>query len=71
MASLRKTVNEYKERLKDGSMKEFTLRECYILAIYGLRATINAGKLEGFSEEEEDEIQKDTAQKVRMVRESV
>lgn len=38
-------------------MKDFSLRECYILAGYGLKAMINAGKLEGFSREEEDGIQ--------------
>lgn len=37
--------------------KEFSLRECYVLSCYGLRAAINAGRLEGFSKEEENEIQ--------------
>ncbi len=51
--------------------KEFSLRECYILACYGLRASIRAGKLEGFSKEEEDEIQEDAAEGVQDVREGV
>lgn len=37
--------------------KEFSLRECYILACYGLRTVINAGRLEGFTKEEDGEVQ--------------
>lgn len=42
--------------------KEFTLRECYTLACYGLRAVINAGRLEEFTQEEDREVQKDLSQ---------
>lgn len=35
------------------NQKEFSLMECYVLAGYGLRATISNGKLEGFTREEE------------------
>lgn len=42
--------------------KEFSLKECYILACYGLRAVINAGRLEGFTKEEDREVQKDLSQ---------
>lgn len=33
-------------------MSDFSLRECYVLAEYGLRASISNGKLEGFIREE-------------------
>ena len=51
--------------------KEFSLRECYTLACYGLRAVINAGKLEGFTKEEEDGVQEDYHEALRMVPEGV
>lgn len=35
------------------NQKEFSLMECYVLAGYGLRATISNGKLEGFTREGE------------------
>lgn len=52
--------------------KGFSLRECYILACYGLRASLRAGKLEGFSKEEEkDEIQEDASEGMQDVREGI
>lgn len=53
--------------------KEFSLYECYALACYGLRAVINAGKLEEFTKEEEDgvQVQATHQETVRMVREGV
>lgn len=51
--------------------KGFSLRECYILACYGLRASIRAGKLEGFSKEDEDEIQEDASEGMQDVREGI
>ena len=52
---------------------EFSLRECYTLACYGLRAVINAGKMEGFTKEDEDgvQVQANHQETVRMVREGV
>lgn len=41
---------------------EFSLLECYTLACYGLYAVINAGRLEGFTKEEDREVQKDLSQ---------
>lgn len=52
---------------------EFSLRECYTLACYGLRAVINAGRLEGFTKEDEDgiQVQENYHEAVRMVPEGV
>lgn len=51
--------------------KEFTLRECYTLACYGLRAVINAGRLEGFTQEEENEVQEHLSEDMRSMREAL
>lgn len=53
--------------------KEFSLRECYTLACYGLRAVINAGRLEGFTKEEENgiQVQEDHNEALRVVPEGV
>ena len=37
--------------------KEFSLRECYVLSCYGLRAVINAGRLEEFTKEGTNETE--------------
>jgi len=51
--------------------KEFSLRECYTLACYGLRAVINAGKLEGFTREEDHEVQEHVSEKVSGMRQRI
>lgn len=55
------------------NQKEFSLRECYTLACYGLRAVINAGRLEGFTKEEECgvQVQENDYEEVRLVSEGV
>lgn len=55
------------------NQKEFSLRECYTLACYGLRAVINAGRLEGFTKEEEYgvQVQEDHNEALRVVPEGV
>lgn len=50
---------------------EFSLRECYTLACYGLRAVINAGKLEGFTKEDGDGIQENGKEEVCLVRKEI
>ena len=47
--------------------------ECYTLACYGLRAVINAGRLEGFTKEENDgvQVQENDHKEVRLVPERV
>lgn len=51
--------------------KEFSLRECYVLSCYGLRAVINAGRLEGFTKEEKDEVQEHVSEDMRCMRETL
>lgn len=51
--------------------KNFTLRECYTMACYGLRAVINNGKLEEFTREDGDGIQENGQEEVRLVREEI
>lgn len=53
--------------------KEFSLRECYTLACYGLRAVINAGVLVEFTKEDKDDvqIQENHHEEMRMVQEGV
>ena len=52
-------------------MKEFSLRECYILSCYGLKAVINDGKLEEFTREEEDAVQENIPEGMSGVRDAV
>lgn len=51
--------------------KEFSLRECYTMACYGLRAVINNGKLEGFTKEDEDGVQTHIPQNLCDMRKTV
>lgn len=50
---------------------EFSLRECYTLACYGLRAVINAGRLVEFTKEKEDAVQEHVSENLCDVRETV
>ena len=43
---------------------EFSLFECYTLASYGLYAVINAGRVEEFTREEENEVQEQLSEEV-------
>lgn len=51
--------------------KEFSLRECYTLACYGLKAVINAGRLKGFTQEDKDEVQEHVSEEMSDMRKTV
>lgn len=51
--------------------KNFSLRECYTLACYGLRAVISNGQLEEFTREDDDGVQANDKKEMCLVREDI
>ncbi len=51
---------------------EFGLFECYVMAACrGMKAIINNGELEGFTKEEDHEVQEHVSEKVSGMREGI